>query len=216
MENIKKRYHKENIVLRILNKQQKKEIKENHLTGNVMDLTVAYYYLMHREENGALVVPLTKEVQEETGVANHDLYHVALRNSIALSRFEVSTTGDFYKALYSSINIELPDNLLCMEALIITNDIGMGSVALLHKGVLQKIADILGGNFLIIPSSDQEIIAIKSDNPEVGIWAWSVKNAHEHELEEDVRLSDSIYFYDMDTKNCFYLNIGDFIENYNV
>ena len=202
MENIKKRYHKENIVLRILNKQQKKEIKENHLTGNVMDLTVAYYYMMHR--------------QEETGVADHDLYHVALRNSIALSQFEVSTTGDFYKALYSSMNVEFPNNLLCMEALIITNNIGMGSVALLHKGVLQKIADILGGNFLIIPSSDQEIIAIKSDNPEVGIWAWSVKNAHEYELEEDVRLSDSIYFYDTDTKNCFYLNIGDFIENYNV
>lgn len=86
---------------------------------------------------------------------------------------------------------------------VLTNTANLrGAAAILYPGVLQGIAEQIGGDFLIFPSSIYETILAKID----GFFDWEAAEAIIREINrkevapEDV-LSDTLYYYSQ-AKDC--------------
>ena len=212
-------FNKENVVLKILNKQQKKRVTKDHVTCKLMDLTIGYYYLVAHKDHYTVTHPFTYEMFKKSGLTKKQLHELALKNANICSPVKMKTMDEIleeYREMIQEFGIPFTHHRMLSndEHVMVYNDNGTGAIAMLYEEILEEIGRIIGGDFVIIPSSDQELIAIAKDSKNVGTWAWSVKTTHECQLDEDIRLSDSIYFYDVTTKNFFYMDIGYYIDKF--
>ena len=72
-----------------------------------------------------------------------------------------------------------------------------GSIALLYPGMLQEAAELLGGDFFVLPSSIHEVLLLrrqKEDDTDVLLDMISEANRN-HVMEEEL-LSYHLYYYD--------------------
>ena len=85
---------------------------------------------------------------------------------------------------------------------VITNpDCLYGAIALYYPGIQEKIAEKLGENYYVIPSSVNEVLAVpESKAPEIQEIAAMVYEANENLLDPKDVLSNNIFYFDKDTK----------------
>lgn len=78
-----------------------------------------------------------------------------------------------------------------------------GAVAALYKGVLNQLAEKLGSDLIIIPSSVHEVLVLPKDESyrSAEIWNRMVREVNETQLEGEEVLSDHIYLYCKETKD---------------
>ncbi len=85
---------------------------------------------------------------------------------------------------------------------VVTNKKRMyGAVAMLDRKVMKKAAEILGRDFIILPSSIHEVIVIPALNgdEDAGQMALMVKEVNATEVTADEILSEHVYRYDYQT-----------------
>ena len=85
---------------------------------------------------------------------------------------------------------------------VITNpDCLYEAIALYYPGIQEKIAEKLGENYYVIPSSVNEVLAVpESKAPELQEIAAMVYEANENLLDPKDVLSNNIFYFDKDTK----------------
>lgn len=77
----------------------------------------------------------------------------------------------------------------------------LGASALYYPGIKEKIAEILKGDYYVLPSSVHETIIVpKSEEVDMGELKRIVKNANKSVVEDGEILSERILFYDSKEK----------------
>lgn len=202
----------------LVNKKQNSKLLLNRPHRELMDLAVTYYVdlsniSMGINKNGAMSMAITYEIMEKYGCSEEDLYEISTGN-LSLDKPVINYIHDYLygmlydKAMQNEISEEDFDRLIetseferSYEIMYLTNEKKFrGSSLILDSEALKVVAEKIGGDYFILPSSIHELIMVKSG------CRMNVTELHDMVIDinsssvavEDF-LSNSVYYYSRDT-----------------
>lgn len=197
---------KKSIAFKLINRDKNKELLEDVPHRELEDLAVVYYLYLGHDENGQLTALIHNHHMESWGVTEDILYMLAYENTPQIFPMNLQSIekvlGGFTEEIISGLDDEAKEYLKENKLMyVLTNDTGVfGAAVVLYKDALQQAAEVVGGDFIILPSSCHEVLLIPYDDeidPEE--MRCMVQCINEMEVPPEDVLSDSIYCYRSET-----------------
>lgn len=200
---------KDHIVYRLINLNQNQELLEGIPFVPYLDLAIIFYYsipennLTNAYFQGATAsIQINNEHLEMWNVTVKDIYAQAKRNTHKMFPAVVKPIAEVLKKFLTNGDWDLDyDSLLPLKLYVLSNSIKChGATALLYQNQLQKCADELDQDLIIIPSSIHEIIYLPASAvDDMEYVTQMIHNVNETEVSVDEILSDHPYFYSRET-----------------
>ena len=172
IQNIKK-----NIIYRLVNREANEELLKEVPFEPFFDLAILPYVLVDGFAMGAASMQIRKEHLGMWGITEQEILQLAKKNTPTLLPAEVGQLNEF---MYIVTN--------CRRT--------WGAGTILYPELLDKIYQIIGENYYLLPSSVHEFVLIPES---FGVDAENLKTIvseiNEVEVEAEEVLSDSVYFY---------------------
>ncbi|WP_251491849.1 DUF5688 family protein [Otoolea muris] len=201
------------------NQEMLRELPYKEVCG---DLTAVFMIVLGQGEHGRVTTKVTNRHMELWGTDIDALWQLAEENTPKLCPVKWMRLQDMLKEITEGI----PDfgNLLgsCHDEVmgipgkerrnpsdlmyVLTNTVNVrGAASILYPGVLKEMAEEMGGDFIIFPSSIHETILAKID----GFFDWEeaetiVREINRKEVAPEDILSDMVYYYSQE-KDCIML-----------
>lgn len=190
---------KKNVFLRLVNREKNKELLAKVPYMEFMDLAIIYFYSLAISEDVQGTLILTKEHQNFLGVTTEELHQAAEKNTKQRYPAKVYQMGDLVAKVKKTLGIELLEPATEESFMyVLSNETGLfGAISVFFQEELKKIADQLGHNLYILPSSIHEMILVPDYNiflPEK--FLEMVQDINTTQVQETEILSDSVYYYD--------------------
>lgn len=194
---------KDNVIMCLVNTEQNREMLAGIPSREFQDLSVIYRWVVDQTPDAIGSVIVSNGLAKEAGLSEEELFRCASQNTRQFSPVTVKTIQEVLFGL-----MPLPPELKSMlpreenpkESMwIIGNERGInGAVSMLYEENLHKLAEKVGDDLFILPSSIHEVIAIPAGMAE-GNMERLTEMVHEvnmGELKLEDRLSNSVYHYD--------------------
>ena len=165
------------IIFQLVNAELNEELLKELPHRRWLDLAVIYRVVFRRNEDGIDSFLLSYEHLEDIGISEEDLYELAMENTVRMFPVDRIDGGD--------------------SMFILTNDVAWGGAStILYPGEMNRLAEKIGGDYFLLPSSVHEffVIPAKRTNPEKLVSMLRVGNGIAVRMEEV--LSNSIYRFD--------------------
>ncbi len=212
-EQVKKR-----LAVKLVNKKKNKRMLSEMPHRDFLDMAVVFYCLMEAAATGTAAILVKNEHMEKWGVSEQQLYEDALKNSEVMLPGGVRTMEELLSRMVLEDDIpvweqrereaedfpmldgfmEKKGKTPHIPMLILTNERRyLGASCILYRGLLKQIADRLGKNFYILPSSVHEMILLPENyvhNADRLIRM--VAEVNRTQVEPEEVLSDAVYYYD--------------------
>lgn len=212
---------KDRITCRLVNHAANRERLQDKPFTTVEDLAVTYHIQMAEREDGIGSIAITKEMMELYGVDPATLHEQAMTNMEKISPTVIRPIGEILMDLmvpefmwehgvseaeaHKGVETVIPEDV--PELLCVTSEKGInGAACILSPDVQQKLAETVGGDYYVLPSSVHEVLVL----PKVGgincakLQAM-VQDVNQRAVAEDERLSDRIYEYNAKNR-CFHIS----------
>jgi hypothetical protein len=203
MENTK--LNKDRLFMRVMSGKAAEGLKNEFPCDSVLDITVGYRWLNVQEDGIRTSEPLKIEELEKAKLDRDELFKLAQKNTGNLFKTRLYKLADLVKRIcegsiaedYMSGDEKLDQS----EIYVCTNDSGMfGAAVMLMADVLKNIAERLGGNIYILPSSIHEVIIVPQiEAYDLKMLCETVKGVNDTVVNETDFLSDSVYRYELET-----------------
>lgn len=192
---------KDHVTTKVINAEWNKELLKKIPHRRVLDLAIVYQIVLEMTDSGSATILIRKEHLESWGITEEELQKSAKENSEKLFPAEL---GRMYDIVCETMGIvgtetdEVEDSMY-----VLTNQYKMfGAVAIFYEGMLEKIAETLKADFVIIPSSVHEMVIIKDtyhqiDKEEI---MKIIKQVNNECVRVEERLSDHSYYYSVANK----------------
>lgn len=201
----------DSIVPRLIGIENNEELLENRPHVIIDDLAVVFAVDLGESDMGNASVPITNQMMESWGVSVEDLHEAAIKNMDELSPAVFKSMNEVMKEMM------LPDMMrdgmsqegaeALLESMmppdegkmfVLTNEAKLnGSVEILSDSVMSDVAEKLGEDFFILPSSIHETLIIPEsagmDRHELEAM---VQEVNATQVAPQDRLSDHVYHYD--------------------
>lgn len=182
----------ENLHMCIMSYEKNKEMLQKHPHRRLLDMAVVYRILL--SDNSSFRI--TNGMIEERGITEEDLYVKALHN--LEKKVQVRYLHDFLPCIEQVPSVE-------KDILVLTSkDMRYGASVIWCKHAWEKAANRFHANFIILPSSIHECLAIP-DLPEfmpgyrescIRSFHDMVREVNNTTVDEDEILTYSVYYYD--------------------
>lgn len=201
---------KDQVVMMLINTEQNREMLADLPHREFQDLSVIYRYVISQNEQGMTSFKVTNELMEQAGMTPEELFQYAAENTKKMFPPRIKRMEDVMFGMMDEEGI--PDEVADLfqtdrnpkESMwVISNSRGInGAVSMLYDENLNKLADRIGTDLYIMPSSVHEVIAVSVEmgngNPEE--LAEMVQEANMSVVELEDRLSNNVYHYDKDLR----------------
>ena len=189
---------KDIICPKIINYGANRELLNSVPYRKVCDLAVVYYAVVDICENGVASILLRNEHLKLWGKTEADLYELALENYRRIFSITSRNLDDIILELMNcKEDISFDENTIVPMIVVTNNKKLNGAAAILFPDELQKIADKIGADLYILPSSVHEIILLSTDNTmTVDELKETVRFVNSNELRQEEVLSDNVYLFD--------------------
>lgn len=194
--NVKNLQDKRKITFQLVNTEQNKKMLADIPHREFNDLSIIYRYIMDsKTDKGVQSFVITDAIAKNLKLNEKDLYNLAMTNTKKLFPPVVHTMQDLLAQMgMSSIGEPVP-------MYIITNEHNVnGAASILYDEVLYDLANKLGTNLYILPSSIHEVIAIPFDSKSLKDLEKMVYAVNMGDVDVADRLSNEVYFYDKKTR----------------
>ncbi len=188
---------RENVFLRLINRDRNKERLEQVPYREFLDMAVVYYFSIAISDTVAGSMLITKEHLETLGISEEELYDAAEENTRTKHQVVILKMNELLEQLQKKMEIEF-ETVENSENYVLTNENRTyGAVTMMFREGLRQFSDEIGNSFYILPSSIHEVI-LMPDNGEMDVefFACMVKRINRTAVLETEVLSDSIYYYD--------------------
>lgn len=188
--------------IEVINKEKNRELLENVVSRDYLDLAIIYRIMVDVDENGIESIVVTDELAESLEMSEEDLYEIGIKNTKEMMGIGVNS---LMRSLLDGKNIididsEELSELKDEEMLLVTNKYFVyGASAIVYKDVFKRIADMLEDDVNIIPSSIHEILVIRSGDVDSGDLPSLVKEVNDSSVAEKDILSYNVYHYNRKT-----------------
>ncbi len=195
---------KERIVFQLINTEQNKDLLKSVPHREFKDLSIVYRWVMDKDENGISSAVIHTSLAEKIGLSEEDLYALAAKNTKEVMPSMVAPMEEVLRGMLSRDNLpdEVIDDILReagpkIDLWVIGNKFGVnGASAMLYEENLHKIAEEIGDDLYILPSSVHEVLAVSAKGNDPEILAGMVNEVNMSQVDLVDRLSNQVYFYD--------------------
>lgn len=170
------------------------------------DLSYIYKVMVAEAPTGAATITVNNKMLEMWGVTVKELHKDAVENTNKISPAVVETMGQVLSSLTDDPNIlglggfmeEIPVSEMMF---IVSNPQRLGgAVHMFNTECLDSIAQKVGTDLIILPSSVHEVICISSSHGNLEEFTNMVREVNMSSVSPDEQLSDNVYYYDAKTK----------------
>lgn len=200
-------HFKDNVVMCLVNTEQNRELLAGVPNRGFHDLSVIYRWVVSNAPNEAGSVLVTDSVAAIAGMTEEELFQHASQNTRRISPVSIMSLQELICDLLS-----LPPEMAgtfpqeespVVDMWVITNaNKNNGAVSMLYEENLHQLAEKVGDDLIILPSSIHEVIAIPAGQAEgeVAELAEMVHDVNMGAVDLEERLSNSVYQYDRNTR----------------
>ena len=198
------------ITYRLVSKERNKQFLESVPHLPFLNMAVVFYIIHHVSKEGMESICVTNELAEKWGLSAKSLYIIAEKNTPILLPPVIDTMEHTLELLMGEINCTIEpaeDSNKPLPMHIMTNKYQInGASVLLYHGLLDGLAEKLGMDLYVIPSSIHELIIMPAEDGSLSLSKLSdmVKEINENHVKEEEILSDCAYYYDHREKS-FYM-----------
>lgn len=181
---------KEHLCLRLINYEKNTELLEDvpHVRWN--DLAVIFCYEIGAWKEGGAYIMIRNDDLDEWEETVETLYEDALenmRNEAADDMFSLNHMFTGEKVLEKE---EIPTMYVLTNA-----SRKFGAAVMLYSGKMKELADSIGSDLVILPSSLHEVLLLADDEEKRPRWKEMVGEVNRLMVEPEEVLSDNIYCY---------------------
>jgi hypothetical protein len=199
---------KDKIVFQLINTAQNKEMLDNMPHREFKDLSVIYRMVVKIDGEGIASTPIHHGLAETLGFTEEQMFKLAAENTKRLLPPVIKSMNDVMRDIFMKDGMppEIADMMLGemppeQQMYVISNNKGInGAVSMLYEDGLHDLAEKLGSDLYIMPSSIHEVIAVSTDMGEPNELAAMVAEINMAQVALDERLSNQVYHYDKDLR----------------
>lgn len=202
---------KDHIVPELSNTVVNAERLKDSPTRQFNDLTVSYKVILGEGDGKTASIHITNNYAEELGMTENQLYELACENMKRMYPADTTRLTDY---IYGSLKEKgLSDDEIQYamggsiqdyqesSPWIVKNNSVNGAMVLLDTDVLDDLANYVGGNLVIIPSSIYEVLALDANMiPDCEDLSAFINEVNMTEVKPEERLSNQVYLYDREDK----------------
>ena len=189
---------KDKISIKLINSEQNAEYLKGKPHSEFADLSAIYYIDLGTDECGSMTTVISDYLLSQYGVSVEELHQTAIRNMASNARF-----CTMLEVLSEIMSDNVPADAFCaaddmMFVLSNKNKIN-GASMLLCPSVMDMIADKVGKDYYLLPSSIHETLIVPGrPDMEVGSLASMVCEVNATQVAKEEQLSNHVYRYDYD------------------
>lgn len=198
---------KDNIVFQVINTTQNQDMLKNMPHREFLDLSIIYRWIVATDEDGIQSTIINNSVARRLEMNEEQLFRCAVENtrrllpptvrSINDILCEMITKNDMPEAMFEMLDAAPADKMMY----VISNDRGInGAASMLYEDNLHSLAENLGTDLYILPSSVHECIAVSANLGDPYELAAMVNEINMSEVALDERLSNQVYHYNKDLR----------------
>ena len=185
----------EKIAFQLINTEQNKTFLEQVPHREFQDLSIVYRIIISADKNAVKSTKITNELAARLGMSEEQLFKCAAENTRRIFPPVVRNVNDIISKMLEINGLEdvLPEQT--MWVISCENGIS-GATSMLYEDELHNLAENLGSDLYILPSSVHEVIAIPSDGKDPKELAQMVAEVNMQQVSLEERLSNQVYHYD--------------------
>jgi len=200
-------FAKEKIMFKVINASSNTALLEDVPHCPILDLAIVFYLCLGRDSNGQVTALIHKAHRDRWGVADEELFELALVNTPQVFPSTFKSMVDVFKDMAKEqmgeyYNGEFIETVMHGEEsevplYVLSNSTGLnGAGCILYPGLLEKISDSLNSDLIILPSSIHEtLLTIAESDVSYDDFAAMVTSINQHEVPLEDRLSNQVYLY---------------------
>ncbi len=189
---------KERLCFRLVNREKNRELLEKVPYIPVLDLAVCFYYAYVGAGVESGMIPIYHSHMEAWKVTDRDLLESAMKNTPRLFPCETIPMEKVMENMIRELSEEMREEVLQkMSMVILTNSAKTyGACSVLYPGVLEQMAERIGGDFYLIPSSVHEFLLLprEQERGEEELKK-TIAEVNRTEISPEEVLSDHLYLY---------------------
>lgn len=201
------------IVYKLINYERNAEQLEGIPHFRYLDLAIVFYYIYENNMIGSATIQITNHHLKMWHVAKEEIYELAKKNSPRLLKAECKNMEEVLRELLYERREEAcsvqkgmhtePDKKTSndmgaegMPMYVLSNASRMnGAAVMLYKDALKGIAEKLGDNLYILPSSIHEVILVPEDYCNRTNLEEMVSEVNTSQVDAQEVLSNRVYLY---------------------
>ena len=198
----------EKIVFQLINTEQNKDMLAHVPHREWKDLSIIYRLVTNVDKDGIESAVVRDGLAEKLGLTEELLFKHAVENTRNIFPPTVRSMNDVMKEIFMADGMpmeavemilgEVPADRMMY---VISNDRGInGAISMLYEDQLHTLAEQLGTDLYILPSSIHETIAVSADMGDPEELAQMVSEINMDQVSLQERLSNQVYHYDKDLR----------------
>ncbi|MCM1497910.1 MAG: DUF5688 family protein [Clostridium sp.] len=196
------------IVLMLINTEQNMELLEEIPHREFMDLSIVYRYVLTVQESRLQSVLINNDHAEYLGMTEDQLYEAAIRNTKKILPIEIRSMNEIIQGFFTEAGISEENAELMVEETAQGKDMYVisnvqkinGAASMVYEDTLHELAEKIGGDLYVLPSSIHEVIAVSAELGEPEELAQMVTDINMESVPLEIRLSNQVYHYDKDLR----------------
>ena len=199
---------KDNIIFQLVNTMQNEDMLKNLPHRDFQDLSIIYRWVVGVEQQGLSSVVINNHVAESLGMGEEQLFRAAAENTRRILPPVVQSMNEVMRDMFVADGMpkELADLMIGeqepeMTMWVISNERKVdGAASMLYEDKLHNLAESVGTDLYILPSSVHEVIAVSVEMGEPEELAQMVAEINMDQVSLEERLSNQVYHYDKDLR----------------
>ena len=199
---------KDNIIFQLVNTMQNEDLLKKLPHRDFQDLSIIYRWVVGVEQQGISSVVINNHVAESLGMGEEELFKAAAENTRRILPPVVQSMNEVMRDMFVADGMpkELADLMIGeqepeMTMWVISNERKIeGAASMLYEDKLHSLAEKVGTDLYILPSSVHEVIAVSVEMGEPEELARMVAEINMDQVNLSERLSNQVYHYDKDLR----------------
>ena len=203
---------KDKVFFSLINAEQNRELLNTVPHREFEDLAIVYRWNIGAASDGVYTNLVNNDLAKKEGLTENDLYNAANKNTKELFPVLVKNMNEVISEIIfgdSELSGEMEEEFkeVMMETqdersmYVITNESKLfGAASMLYEEPLHELAEKIGSDLYILPSSIHEVIAVSADFGSPDELAEMVYEINMDQVDINDRLSNQVYCYDKDLR----------------
>lgn len=203
---------KDKVFFSLINAEQNRELLNTVPHREFEDLAIVYRWNIGSGSDGVYTNLVNNDLAAKEGLTENDLYNAANKNTKELFPVLVKNMNEVISEIIfgdSELSGEMEEEFkeVMMETqdersmYVITNESKLfGAASMLYEEPLHELAEKIGSDLYILPSSIHEVIAVSADFGSPDELAEMVYEINMDQVDINDRLSNQVYHYDKDLR----------------
>ena len=199
---------KDNIIFQLVNTIQNEDMLQKMPHREFQHLSIIYRWVVSMDEKGFSSTMINNNLAKELGMGEEQLFKAAAENTRRILPPTVKSMNEVMREMFiadgmppSMADLMIGEMEPEQTMWVISNECKIsGAASMLYEDKLHKLAEKVGSDLYVMPSSVHEVIAVSVNMGEPEQLAQMVAEINMDQVELGERLSNQVYHYDKDLR----------------